>query len=126
AGASGDKEGKFQKANGGTLLLDEVGDMSLKTQSKVLRTLDEQRFTPVGSDEPITVDARVIASTNKDLEEEIARGNFREDLFYRLNVIPFYVPPLRERKEDIPLLARHFLKEFSAAYGRRPREITDE
>jgi two-component system nitrogen regulation response regulator NtrX len=125
-GASDDKEGKFQKANGGTLLLNEVGDMSLKTQSKVLRTLDEQRFTPVGSDEPVTVDARVIASTNKDLEEEIARGNFREDLFYRLNVIPFYVPPLRERKEDIPLLARHFLKEFSATYGRRPREITDE
>src|SRR4029079_11328718 len=126
AGASGDKEGKFQKANGGTLLLDEVGDMSLKTQSKVLRTLDEQRFTPVGSDEPITVDARVIASTNKDLEEEIARGNFREDLFYRLNVIPFYVPPLRERKEDIPLLARHFLKEFSAQYSRQTREINDD
>jgi two-component system, NtrC family, nitrogen regulation response regulator NtrX len=125
-GASEDKEGKFQKAHGGTLFLDEVGDMSLKTQSKVLRTLDEQRFTPVGSDEPVTVDARVIASTNKDLEEEIARGNFREDLFYRLNVIPFYVPPLRERKEDIPLLARHFMKEFSAAYGRRSREITDE
>jgi two-component system nitrogen regulation response regulator NtrX len=125
-GASVDKEGKFQKAHGGTLFLDEVGDMSLKTQSKVLRTLDEQRFTPVGSDEAITVDARVIASTNKDLEEEISKGNFREDLFYRLNVIPFYVPPLRERKEDIPLLARHFLKEFSAAYGRRPREITDD
>jgi len=125
-GAATDKEGKFEKAHGGTLFLDEVGDMSLKTQSKVLRTLDEQRFTPVGSDEPITVDARVIASTNKDLEDEIARGNFREDLFYRLNVIPFYVPPLRERKEDIPLLARHFLKEFSAAYGRRPREITDD
>ena len=125
-GATTDKEGKFEKAHGGTLFLDEVGDMSLKTQSKVLRTLDEQRFTPVGSDEPITVDARVIASTNKDLEEEISKGNFREDLFYRLNVIPFYVPPLRERKEDIPLLARHFLKEFSAAYGRRPREITDD
>jgi two-component system nitrogen regulation response regulator NtrX len=125
-GATSDKEGKFQKANGGTLFLDEVGDMSLKTQSKVLRTLDEQRFTPVGSEEAVTVDARVIASTNKDLEEEIAKGNFREDLFYRLNVIPFYVPPLRERKEDIPLLARHFLKEFSAAYGRRPREITDD
>jgi two-component system, NtrC family, nitrogen regulation response regulator NtrX len=125
-GASDDKEGKFQKANGGTLFLDEVGDMSLKTQSKVLRTLDEQRLTPVGSDEPVTVDARVIASTNKDLEEEISRGNFREDLFYRLNVIPFYVPPLRERKEDIPLLARHFLKEFSVTYGRRSREITDE
>ena len=126
AGATTDKEGKFQKAHGGTLFLDEVGDMSLKTQAKVLRTLDEQRFTPVGSDEPITVDARVIASTNKDLEEEISIGNFREDLFYRLNVIPFSVPPLRERKEDVPLLARHFLKEFSATYGRRPREITDD
>jgi len=100
--------------------------MSLKTQSKVLRTLDEQRFTPVGSDEPVTVDARLIASTNKDLDEEISRGNFREDLFYRLNVIPFSVPPLRERQEDIPLLARHFLKELSATYGRRPREITDD
>jgi two-component system nitrogen regulation response regulator NtrX len=125
-GATTDKEGKFQKASGGTLFLDEVGDMSLKTQSKVLRTLDEQRFTPVGSSETITVDVRVIASTNKDLEEEISKGNFREDLFYRLNVIPFFVPPLRERKEDVPLLARHFLKEFAAAYGRRSREITDE
>jgi len=124
-GALSDKEGKFQRAHGGTLFLDEVGDMSLKTQSKVLRTLDEQRFTPVGSSEVVTVDARVIASTNKDLEEEISKGNFREDLFYRLNVIPFFVPPLRERQEDIPLLARHFLKEFSATYGRRPREITD-
>jgi len=125
-GAATDKEGKFLKANGGTLFLDEVGDMSLKTQAKVLRTLEEQSFTPVGSDGPVTVDARVIASTNKDLEEEISRGNFREDLFYRLNVIPFSVPPLRERKEDIPLLARHFLKEFSSQYGRRPREIADD
>ncbi len=125
-GATTDKEGKFQKAHGGTLFLDEIGDMSLKTQAKVLRTLDEQRFTPVGSDEPVTVDARLIASTNKDLEEEISRGNFREDLFYRVNVIPFSVPPLRERKEDVPLLARHFLKEFSATYGRRTREITDD
>ncbi len=125
-GATSDKDGKFQKADGGTLFLDEVGDMSLKTQSKVLRTLDEQRFTPVGGDETITVNVRVIAATNKDLEEEISKGNFREDLFYRLNVIPFYVPPLRERKEDIPLLARYFLKEFSATYGRRPREITDD
>ena len=124
--ATSDKDGKFQKANGGTLFLDEVGDMSLKTQSKVLRTLDEQRFTPVGGDETITVDVRVIAATNKDLEEEISKGNFREDLFYRLNVIPFYVPPLRERKEDIPMLARYFLREFSATYGRRPREITDD
>src|SRR5271165_7534001 len=108
-GASADKEGQLQKADRGTLFLDEVGDMSLKTQSKVLRTLEQQRFTPLGSDETIVVDARIIASTNKDLEEEISRGNFREDLFYRLNVIPFFVPPLRERKEDIPLLARHFL-----------------
>ena len=92
--ATTDKEGKFHRAHGGTLFLDEIGDMSLKTQSKVLRTLDEQRFTPVGSDEPVTVDARLIASTNKDLDEEISRGNFREDLFYRLNVIPFSVPPL--------------------------------
>jgi two-component system nitrogen regulation response regulator NtrX len=125
-GAAEDKEGKFHKADGGTLFLDEVGDMSLKTQSKVLRTLEEQRFTPVGGDEPVTVDARVIASTNKDLEEEISKGNFREDLFYRLNVIPFYVPPLRERTEDIPLLARFFLKEFAATYSRRSREITDD
>jgi two-component system nitrogen regulation response regulator NtrX len=125
-GATADKEGNFQKADRGTLFLDEIGDMSLKTQAKVLRTLEQQRFTPVGSDDPITVDVRVIASTNKDLEEEIAKGNFREDLFYRLNVIPFLVPPLRERKEDIPLFARYFLKEFASAYGRRPREITDE
>ena len=124
--AGSDKEGKFLKAHGGTLFMDEVGDMSLKTQAKVLRTLEEQRFTAVGSDEPLTVDVRVIASTNKDLEEEISRGNFREDLFYRLNVIPFSVPPLRERKEDIPLLARHFLRELSAHYGRSRREITDE
>ncbi|MFI5104600.1 MAG: sigma-54-dependent transcriptional regulator, partial [Terriglobales bacterium] len=116
-GAAGDKEGKFEKASDGTLFLDEIGDMSLKTQSKVLHALDEGKFTRVGDDEPIKVDVRVIAATNKDLEEEISKGNFREDLFYRLNVIPFYVPPLRERKEDIALLARHFLKEFSAAYS---------
>src|ERR1700682_2281160 len=120
-GANADKEGKFQRANGGTLFLDEVGDMSLKTQSKVLRTLDEQRFVPLGSASTITVDVRVIASTNKDLEEEISKGNFREDLFYRLNVIPFFVLPLRERKEDDPLFARHFLKTLADTYGRRPR-----
>ena len=123
SGAQSDKDGKFQRANGGTLFLDEVGDMSLKTQSKVLRTLDEGQFTPVGSESAITADVRVIAATNKDLEEEIGRGNFREDLFYRLNVIPFFVPALRERKEDIPMLARYFLKEFSSAYSRRPRVI---
>ena len=92
--------------------------MSLKTQAKVLRALDEQRFLPVGATQPIHVDVRVIAATNKDLEEEIARGNFREDLFYRLNVIPFFVPPLRDRKEDIPLLVKEFLQEFGQQYGR--------
>ena len=89
--------------------------MSLKTQAKVLRALDEQRFLPVGASHPVHVDVRVIAATNKDLEEEIARGNFREDLFYRLNVIPFFVPPLRDRKEDIPLLVKEFLEQFGAA-----------
>jgi two-component system nitrogen regulation response regulator NtrX len=125
-GASEDKVGKFQKADGGTLFLDEVGDMSLKTQAKVLRAFEEQRFEPVGSHTSVTIDARIVASTNKNLDEEIARGNFREDLFYRLNVVPFYVPPLRERLEDVPLLAEHFSKEFSEAYGRRPKQFAPE
>lgn len=125
-GAHEDKVGKFQKADGGTLFLDEVGDMSLKTQAKVLRALDEQRFEPVGAAESMQVDVRVVAATNKKLEEEIERGNFREDLFYRLNVIPFYVPPLRERAEDVPLLADFFLREFTAAYGRKSKELTPE
>ncbi len=120
------KVGKLQKAHGGTFFLDEVGDMSLKTQAKVLRALDEHRFEPVGASQWIQVDARVIAATNKNLEKEIERGNFREDLFYRLNVIPFTVPPLRERAEDIPLLAAHFLQEYSTAYGRTPKELTED
>jgi two-component system nitrogen regulation response regulator NtrX len=120
-----EKRGTFERADGGTLFLDEVGDMSLKTQAKVLRALDEQRFYPVGATHSVHVDTRVIAATNKDLEEEIARGNFREDLFYRLNVIPFYVPPLRDRKEDIPLLAREFLTEFGQQYGRPRVDISD-
>src|ERR1700720_2566583 len=124
-GATEDKIGKFQKADGGTLFLDEIGDMSLRTQSKVLRVLEEQRFERVGSNATLIVDVRVIAATNKNLEQEIARGAFRQDLFYRLNVIPFFVPPLRDRKEDIPILARHFLNEFSAAYGKRTRELSD-
>jgi two-component system, NtrC family, nitrogen regulation response regulator NtrX len=124
-GATEDKVGKFQKADGSTLFLDEVGDMSLKTQSKVLRVLEEQRFEPVGSNQTITVHVRVIAATNKKLEEEITRGAFREDLFYRLNVIPFYVPALRERTEDLPTLARYFLSEFSRTYGRRPKELSE-
>ncbi len=126
SGAPTEKRGTFERADGGTLFLDEVGDMSLKTQAKVLRALDEQRFLPVGATHPIHVDVRVIAATNKDLEEEIARGNFREDLFYRLNVIPFFVPPLRDRKEDIPSLVREFLAEFGKQYGRQHVEITDD
>jgi two-component system nitrogen regulation response regulator NtrX len=125
-GAHEDKAGKFQKADSGTLFLDEVGDMSLKTQAKVLRALEEQRFEPVGASAWVQVDVRVIAATNKNLDEEIERGNFREDLFYRLNVIPFYVPPLRERIEDIALLAEHFLEEFATAYGRKRKELTAE
>ena len=125
-GAAEDKIGKFQKADGGTLFLDEVGDMSLRTQAKVLRVLEEQRIEPVGSQSAVTVDVRVIAATNKNLEEEMAHGRFREDLFYRLNVIPFYVPALRERTEDIPLLADYFLGEFALAYGRRKKELTPD
>jgi two-component system nitrogen regulation response regulator NtrX len=124
-GASEDKIGKFAKADSGTLFLDEVGDMSLRTQSKVLRVLEEQRFERVGSNQMTNVDVRVIAATNKNLEQEIGRNAFRQDLFYRLNVIPFFVPPLRDRKEDIPVLARYFLAEFSAEYGKKTRELTD-
>src|ERR1700693_2850948 len=124
-GASEDKVGKFQKADNGTLFLDEVGDMSLRTQAKVLRVLEEQRLERVGSNQPSAVNVPVIGATNKKLEHQITRGQFREDLFYRLNVIPFTVPALRERTEDIPILARHFLAEFSAAYGRKPKELSD-
>jgi two-component system nitrogen regulation response regulator NtrX len=124
--ANEDKVGKFEKADGGTLFLDEVGDMSIKTQAKVLRALEEQRFEIVGGHEFVQVDVRVIAATNKNLEEQIASGNFREDLFYRLNVIPFHVPPLRERVEDVRLLADHFLREFTSSYGRKPKELTED
>lgn len=125
-GGPAEKRGTFERADGGTLFLDEVGDMSLKTQAKVLRALDEQRFTPVGAAHAMSVDVRVIAATNKNLEEEIAKGNFREDLFYRLNVIPFYVPPLRDRKEDIPLLVRDFLRVFGREYGRSRLDIAED
>ena len=121
-----DQRGTLERADGGTLYLDEVGDMSLKTQAKVLSALDDQMFTPVGGAQPLRVDVRLIASTNKDIEEEIAKGNFREDLFYRLNVIPFFVPPLRDRKQDIPLLAREFLADFGRQYGRPRIEIGEE
>ncbi|HET9316342.1 MAG TPA: sigma-54 dependent transcriptional regulator [Vicinamibacteria bacterium] len=125
-GALTAKKGKFELADGGTLFLDEVGDMTLKTQAKVLRALQEQRVEPVGGSASVTVDVRVIAATNKDLEEEIRRGTFREDLFFRLNVIPFHVPPLRERSEDVARLARHFMAEISAEYGRRAKEFSAE
>jgi two-component system, NtrC family, nitrogen regulation response regulator NtrX len=124
--ASPEKRGTLERADGGTLFLDEVGDMSLKTQAKVLSALDEQLFTPVGGTQSIRVDVRVIAATNKNLEEEILKGNFREDLFYRLNVVPFSVPPLRERKQDIPPLVREFLREFGRQYGRPRMEVSEE
>jgi two-component system, NtrC family, nitrogen regulation response regulator NtrX len=123
-GATQAKRGKFERADNATLFLDEVGDMSLKMQSKVLRVLEEQSFEPVGSETPVNVDVRVIAATNKRLEAEIERGTFRADLFYRLNVIPFEIPPLRERLEDIMLLVQHFNLEFSLANGRTPREFS--
>lgn len=112
-GATSRKRGKFEVANGGTIFLDEIGDMSLKTQAKILRILQEQNFERVGGTRTLTVDVRVIAASNKDLEKEIEKGTFREDLYYRLNVIPIEVPPLRNRTEDIPLLVETFLKEFS-------------
>ncbi|WP_263356857.1 sigma-54-dependent transcriptional regulator [Acidicapsa ligni] len=126
AGTPSEKRGTLERADGGTLFLDEVGDMSLKTQAKVLSAIDDQLFTPVGGTQPIRVDVRVIAATNKNLEEEILKGNFREDLFYRLNVVPFSVPPLRERKQDIPPLVREFLREFGRQYGRPRMEVSEE
>ena len=123
-GATTKRRGKFELADGGTIFLDEVGDMSIKTQAKVLRVLQEQTFERVGGSETLTVDVRVIAASNKDLEDEIQRGTFREDLFYRLNVIPFEVLPLRDRKEDIVLLAEFFLGLFSREYGKREKNIS--
>ncbi|MBI2460870.1 MAG: sigma-54-dependent Fis family transcriptional regulator [Candidatus Rokubacteria bacterium] len=125
-GAIARRRGKFELADGGTLFLDEVGDMSLKTQAKVLRVLEEQAFERVGGKETIRVDVRVIAASNQNLADLIAQGRFREDLFYRLNVIPIEVPPLRRHKEDIPRLVEHFLRVFSTEYGRRPKVVTGE
>jgi two-component system nitrogen regulation response regulator NtrX len=122
-GAVADRRGKFEVADGGTIFLDEIGDMSLKTQAKVLRVLQEQTMEPVGGTNRIRVDARVVAATNKDLQAEIKTGQFREDLYFRLNVIPIFVPSLRERQEDIPLLADHFMAEFAQEYGRRIKRL---
>src|SRR5262249_30806766 len=123
-GASEDRRGKFEEADGGTLFLDEVGDMSARTQSKVLRALQEGRFTRVGGSKSISSDARVRSATNKTPAEEIRRGNFREALFFRRAVAPITVPPLRERREDIQLLARHFLRQASLRFGRRPKTLS--
>ena len=123
-GASEDRRGKFGEADGATLFLDEVGDMSAKTQAKVLRALQEGRFTRVGGSKSIASDARVLSATNKTLPEEIRRGAFREDLYFRLAVVPVHVPALRERTDDVPLLAGHFLREASARFGRKPKSLS--
>jgi two-component system nitrogen regulation response regulator NtrX len=123
-GAFTRKKGKFEISDKGTLFLDEIGDMAHPTQAKVLRILETQKFQRVGGDSTIKVDVRLIAATNKDLSKEIGKGNFREDLFFRLNVIPIYVPPLRERKEDIPLLVNSFLNHFARQYGQKPKKIS--
>ncbi|MBN2431489.1 MAG: sigma-54-dependent Fis family transcriptional regulator [Acidobacteria bacterium] len=125
-GAGEDKRGKFEEAHEGTLFLDEVGDMSLKVQSKLLRVLEEEKIEPLGCNSPLALDVRVIAATNQDLSALILAGRFREDLFYRLNVIPVQIIPLRERSEDIPLLVEHFLGEFSRMYGKKAKEVTLE
>jgi two-component system nitrogen regulation response regulator NtrX len=122
-GAVADRRGKFEVADGGTIFLDEIADMSLKTQAKVLRVLQQQTMEPVGSTTRIRVDARVLAATNKDLQAEIRGGRFREDLFFRLNVIPIFVPPLRDRREDIAQLAEYFMAEFAREYGRRVKSF---
>lgn len=121
-----DRKGKFELADGGTLFLDEIGDMALAAQAKVLRALQEGRITPVGGDKDISVNVRVIAATNKDLKKEIAAGNFREDLFHRLSVIPIHVPSLAERLEDIPLLADHFIQLVCTEQGIAPKKIADK
>lgn len=125
-GADSRRQGRFDMAHGGTLFLDEIADMSLKTQAKILRILQEQRFERVGGHRTINVDVRILAATNKNLAEEMAAGRFREDLYYRLNVVPINVPPLRERKEDIPILAENFLHEYNLRQGHSPKIIARE
>ena len=126
SGATSMKRGQFEQADGGTLFLDEIGDMSLSTQAKVLRALQEQQFTRVGGTKLIKVDVRVIAASNKDLLKEIEKGGFREDLFYRLNVVPIVVPPLRDRREDVPLLVKHFMNVHTEEQGLKIKQISPE
>jgi two-component system nitrogen regulation response regulator NtrX len=125
-GAVADRAGKFEQAHGGTLFLDEIGDMSLAAQAKVLRVLQDGVVTRIGGSKPIQVDVRVLAATNKEVESEIAAGRFREDLYYRLNVVPIHVPPLRERREDIPLLIGHFIGQLTGPGGLAPRAISED
>ncbi len=125
-GALEKKKGKFELADSGTLFLDEIGDMSLQTQAKVLRVIENQEFQRVGGNKNIKVDVRIISATNKDLNEEVKKGNFREDLYFRLNVIPIKVPSLRERIEDIPALVEHFLEQFASEYGQQSKKIAPE
>ncbi len=125
-GATTNKVGKFEQAHGGTIFLDEIGDMSADLQVKILRVLEEGEFEPVGGNRTVTVDVRIIAATHRDLEKQVSEGLFREDLFYRLYVIPLVLPPLRARQADVSLLAQHFLDEFNARVGGRIAGITDE
>ena len=125
-GASEARRGRFEQADGGTLFLDEIADMSLMTQAKVLRVLQEQRFEPVGGSSTVEVDVRVLAATNKDLEKEIEEGRFREDLYFRLNVIPVHVPPLRERPADITALFEHFIRHYAVELGKAPKTLDIE
>ncbi len=125
-GATSRREGKFKLADGGTIFLDEIGEMSLAMQPKLLRVLQERKFERVGGTEVIEVDVRLVAATNKNLEEAVKEGKFREDLFYRLDVVPIHLPPLRERKEDIPLLAEHFLEKYNRLNSRQIRKISPE
>jgi two-component system nitrogen regulation response regulator NtrX len=125
-GAVNDRAGKFEQADGGSLFLDEIGDMSLSAQAKVLRVLQDGVVTRIGGNKPVEVDVRVLAATNKNLETEIAEGRFREDLFYRLNVVPIHVPPLRERREDIPSLVAHFVNVLTSREGVAPRTVAPE
>ncbi|HNU06776.1 MAG TPA: sigma-54 dependent transcriptional regulator [Pyrinomonadaceae bacterium] len=124
SGATSAKKGKFEIADGATLFLDEIGDMSPRVQAKMLRVLEEQRFEPVGSNTPVKVDVRVISATNKPLASLIENVDFRVDLFYRLNVIPFQIPPLRDRLEDVPMLVAHFNRKFSIGYGKKPKDFS--
>ncbi len=125
-GATSDKKGLIEEANGGTLFLDEIGEMPMSLQAKLLRFLEERKIRPLGSLREVEVDVRIISATNRNLEEEIKKGNFREDLYYRLSTIIIRVPPLRERKEDIPLLAEYFLKEFQEKYNKHFTKISPD